>query len=122
MASISKPPPIFNLNAYSLSSPRQYFPTLSFPFRIPAPSRLCALKTGSDGRSGRLERHEAYDQDLLRKPVVSPGKGSADIVEERQESQQNGNYEDEWVDWEDKIFEDTVPLVGFVRTILHSGK
>jgi hypothetical protein len=27
-----------------------------------------------------------------------------------------------WVDWEDKILEDTVPLVGFVRMILHSGK
>lgn len=29
---------------------------------------------------------------------------------------------DEWVDWEDQILEDTVPLVGFVRMILHSGK
>lgn len=28
----------------------------------------------------------------------------------------------EWVDWEDQILEDTVPLVGFVRMILHSGK
>ncbi|GAA0170683.1 hypothetical protein LIER_24893 [Lithospermum erythrorhizon] len=28
----------------------------------------------------------------------------------------------EVVDWEDKILEDTVPLVGFVRMILHSGK
>ena len=27
-----------------------------------------------------------------------------------------------WVDWEDRILEDTVPLVGFVRMILHSGK
>ncbi|CAI9765848.1 unnamed protein product [Fraxinus pennsylvanica] len=27
-----------------------------------------------------------------------------------------------WVDWEDQILEDTVPLVGFVRMILHSGK
>jgi len=30
--------------------------------------------------------------------------------------------EREWVDWEDLILEDTVPLVGFVRMILHSGK
>lgn len=29
---------------------------------------------------------------------------------------------DAWVDWEDQILEDTVPLVGFVRMILHSGK
>jgi hypothetical protein len=28
----------------------------------------------------------------------------------------------EWIDWEDLILEDTVPLVGFVRMILHSGK
>lgn len=28
----------------------------------------------------------------------------------------------EWLDWEDQILEDTVPLVGFVRMILHSGK
>ncbi|XP_042014292.1 uncharacterized protein LOC121762474 [Salvia splendens] len=26
------------------------------------------------------------------------------------------------MDWEDQILEDTVPLVGFVRMILHSGK
>ena len=30
--------------------------------------------------------------------------------------------EESWVDWEDQILEDTVPLVGFVRMILHSGK
>lgn len=30
--------------------------------------------------------------------------------------------EESWVDWEDRILEDTVPLVGFVRMILHSGK
>ncbi|GJS41727.1 hypothetical protein Tco_0566770 [Tanacetum coccineum] len=28
---------------------------------------------------------------------------------------------DGWIDWEDQILEDTVPLVGFVRMILHSG-
>ncbi|KAJ7958161.1 DNA-directed RNA polymerase [Quillaja saponaria] len=38
-----------------------------------------------------------------------------------------GYYEEDsederWVDWEDQILEDTVPLVGFVRMILHSGK
>lgn len=30
--------------------------------------------------------------------------------------------EEDWVDWEDKILEDTVPLVGCVRMILHSGR
>lgn len=27
-----------------------------------------------------------------------------------------------WVDWEDQILEDTVPLVGFARMVLHSGR
>ncbi|EPS63154.1 hypothetical protein M569_11634, partial [Genlisea aurea] len=29
---------------------------------------------------------------------------------------------DTWIDWEDRILEETVPLVGFVRMILHSGR
>ncbi|XP_070682821.1 protein DCL, chloroplastic [Malus domestica] len=37
-------------------------------------------------------------------------------------SEENGGEDGKWVDWEDKILEDTVPLVGFVRMILHSGK
>ncbi|KAJ8771754.1 hypothetical protein K2173_026931 [Erythroxylum novogranatense] len=61
--------------------------------------RVCALKTESDG------------SDLLRRPVVP----SAKDVEENEENREE-------VDWEDQILEDTVPLVGFVRTILHSGK
>ncbi|KAG6648405.1 hypothetical protein CIPAW_07G145400 [Carya illinoinensis] len=32
------------------------------------------------------------------------------------------DYEEKWVDWEDQILEDTFPLVGFVRMILHSWK
>ncbi|KAL5549806.1 hypothetical protein UlMin_005037 [Ulmus minor] len=27
-----------------------------------------------------------------------------------------------WVNWEDQILEETIPLVGFVRMVLHSGK
>ncbi|KAI3439723.1 uncharacterized protein J3R85_004575 [Psidium guajava] len=42
------------------------------------------------------------------------GRGAEDSEEEEEE--------EEWVDWEDKILEDTVPLVGFVRMILHSGR
>lgn len=36
--------------------------------------------------------------------------------------EEESEEEEELVDWEDKILEDTVPLVGFVRMILHSGK
>ena len=53
---------------------------------------------------------------MLRRPIVDgPTKEGNDEKEEREE-------EEEWVDWEDQILEDTVPLVGFVRMILHSGK
>lgn len=60
------------------------------------------------------------------KPVLSQGKG---IVEdksycyaEEEDSAEDDEEEDKWVDWEDQILEDTVPLVGFVRMILHSGQ
>ncbi|KAJ9670754.1 hypothetical protein PVL29_026964 [Vitis rotundifolia] len=68
-----------------------------------------ALKTASDGSQ------EVYGPDLLRKPHVSaPG----DEGDGKRRKRKGG----EWVDWEDQILEDTVPLVGFVRMILHSGK
>ncbi|XP_028772538.1 protein DCL, chloroplastic-like isoform X2 [Neltuma alba] len=78
-------------------------------------TRLCALNTGSDA------------DNLLRKPVVSPGKDISEILEEDQDSGVKRAFDDvseheRWVDWEDQILEDTVPLVGFVRMILHSGK
>ncbi|KAA8528533.1 hypothetical protein F0562_035888 [Nyssa sinensis] len=87
--------------------------------------RFCALKTGSDG-GGRVDssNQDAYGPDLLRKPVISPpvdsAGGSAGISDE--EVDNKGSEKDGWVDWEDQILEDTVPLVGFVRMILHSGK
>jgi len=67
------------------------------------------------------------ENNLQRKPVLSQGKGG--IVEEQssyfhqqEEEEDSIDEEDKWVDWEDQILEDTVPLVGFVRTILHSGQ
>ncbi|RVX21498.1 hypothetical protein VitviT2T_011040 [Vitis vinifera] len=68
-----------------------------------------ALKTASDGSQ------EVYGPDLLRKPHVSAPDDEGD----RKRTKRKGG---EWVDWEDQILEDTVPLVGFVRMILHSGK
>jgi hypothetical protein len=60
---------------------------------------------------------------ILRRPLVGPPS-----LEEREEEEEGvretGWWEEkseEWV-WEDAIFEDTVPLVGLVRMILHSGK
>ncbi|KAJ9186745.1 hypothetical protein P3X46_002285 [Hevea brasiliensis] len=111
MASLSHLPiPPCHSNPISLfSSPM----VLSFPFHLTTSlnSRVCALKTGSDG---------------LRKPIVPPGKDLGGISEDEDDSDGKRNYkekeEEEWVDWEDQILEDTVPLVGFVRMILHSGK
>ncbi|KAG8654767.1 hypothetical protein MANES_05G174300v8 [Manihot esculenta] len=86
---------------------------LSFPFHLTTSLnlRVSALKTDSDG---------------LRKPTVPPGKDLDGISEDEDDGDGKRNYkekeEEEWVDWEDQILEDTVPLVGFVRMILHSGK
>lgn len=81
-----------------------------------------ALKTGPEG--SRIRSHEEFSSDLLRKPVVPPAKDLAGLSGDDESSEESGNGEEEgdWVDWEDKILEDTVPLVGFVRMVLHSGK
>lgn len=44
------------------------------------------------------------------------------VDDEAPEEGRRRGPEREWVDWEDLILEDTVPLVGFVRMILHSGQ
>lgn len=75
---------------------------------------------------------------ILRRPEVSTTVPVEEETESDAESSFDGSGEDEvpgegiqerskvpereWVDWEDLILEDTVPLVGFVRMILHSGK
>lgn len=88
--------------------------------------RLCrcaAVKTGSEGGGIRSDNAE-----LLRKPVISTElettSESEELVKEESDDEvgkKSGDGEG-WVDWEDQILEDTVPLVGFVRMILHSGK
>ena len=135
MASISKPPQTLNLNRYSSLAPNHCPVALSLPLRTTASfrARLGALKTGSGG--GRSSGGSGIGPELLRKPVVSPRRtGLAGAPsEEEDEVVRNRNYNDDdeeeedeeednekWVDWEDKILEDTVPLVGFVRMILHS--
>ena len=110
MASLSKPPLLVHnhLTSHSLINPAT---TLSFPISKTTSlrTRLCALKTCAG-------RQEADGPELLRKPVVKELEDTDGISEEDE------GEEGKWVDWEDKILEDTVPLVGFVRMILHSGK
>lgn len=115
MVSLSKPP----LLVHNHLNPLTLHPcpaTLSFPFprTTSLRSRLRALKTGADGGS-RIGRQDADGPELLRKPVAKDL--DMDGISEEDEGE-----EGKWVDWEDKILEDTVPLVGFVRMILHSGK
>lgn len=129
MASISISPPHVHLHRNRIS--RNLIPsTLFFPFCRAASSlqlSYCALKTKSEG--GRVRSQDAYSSDLLRKPIVSPmdkdeehENGAAAGRTEDELSSNKNRDEEEWVDWEDQILEDTVPLVGFVRMILHSGK
>ncbi|KAB2089935.1 hypothetical protein ES319_A03G093300v1 [Gossypium barbadense] len=81
--------------------------------------RFCALTTDPDG--GRTASQESSGADLLRKPSIVPDEESGGISEEEDGSKEKGNR-GEWIDWEDRILRDTVPLVGFVRMILHSEK
>lgn len=66
----------------------------------------------------RRSNQEAYGSDMLRKPESLAG---VEGKEEGLRREVEGGEED-YVDWEDRILEDTVPLVGFVRMVLHSGK
>ncbi|KAI4336981.1 hypothetical protein L6164_015446 [Bauhinia variegata] len=107
MSSLSKLPPPAHSPINPI--PFQLSPViLSFYSGRNAPGthrRLCALKTGGDGNS------------IGSEPLISQGKDVGGIMQEKT------NYEDEkWFDWEDQILGDTVPLVSFVRMILHSGK
>jgi len=78
--------------------------------------RVRALRTESDG--AKIGNSESYGSELLRRPRIASEESS----EEEEEEEEENSEGDEFVDWEDKILEVTVPLVGFVRMILHSGK
>ncbi|XVE70086.1 hypothetical protein DITRI_Ditri10aG0043400 [Diplodiscus trichospermus] len=121
MASILKPPPPFfhptfipissSSSSVMLSSPLYQTSSLII--------RFCALRTEPEG--GRIGSQESYSADLLRKPSIPPANDSGGISEE-EEGSEGKRKRGERVDWEDRILEDTVPLVGVVRMILHSGK
>lgn len=105
----------------SLTNPLLFTPSLinfktSTTFTTSLQPRFRALKTGSDG--DKVVRQDTVSPDLLKKPTISP-------LDEEGPTKKDANEETEsedWVDWEDQILEDTVPLVGFVRMLLHSGK
>ncbi|XP_012451907.1 protein DCL homolog, chloroplastic isoform X2 [Gossypium raimondii] len=122
MASILNPPPPPYFHRTSMPTSVSSSPViLSYPFlkTTSLQVRFKALRTWSDG--GKIGSQEAYGADFLRKPSTVPKKDSDGILEEEEGSEGKRNR-GEWTDWEDRILEDTVPLVGFVRMIIHSGK
>ncbi|KAK2995601.1 hypothetical protein RJ640_020237 [Escallonia rubra] len=118
MAAISSQSPCINhlhRNPISLYLSSSSSPAiLSFPYHH---RRFCALKSRPDARNASSNQ-DGLGSDMLRKPVVSPaldagnysGKESDDEVEDGRQREEEG-----WVDWEDQILEDTVPLVGFIN-------
>ncbi|KAL7595438.1 hypothetical protein Lser_V15G31209 [Lactuca serriola] len=95
---------------------------LSFHYRH---TTFSALKI-SRGDISPQQGGAAYSAaDLLRKPAVEVkeyDRGFSKGESECEDDEAMERVEESWVDWEDRILEDTVPLVGFVRMILHSGK
>lgn len=114
-----KSPPIHlhRINPFSLLLPLS---TLSFPSSSHRfPSRALKTQSAAGGiRSGVGDGYSASSSsaDVLRKPVVVPEEDPSGDSEDEDEA------ENEEVRVEDKILEDTVPLVGFARMVLHSGK
>ncbi|KAL8250690.1 hypothetical protein R6Q59_034383 [Mikania micrantha] len=99
-----------------------------FPYRFSTShsQRFCALKTGSSSGGSRQDETAYGGADLLRKPAVEVKEEASDSSKDDESDYEDDSGkrkgEDGWIDWEDQILEDTVPLVGFVRMILHSGK
>uniref|UniRef100_A0A7N0T3K7 Uncharacterized protein n=1 Tax=Kalanchoe fedtschenkoi TaxID=63787 RepID=A0A7N0T3K7_KALFE len=135
MTSVSAPPsqPYLSSSWTSISHGSSSFalsvPVLQTTSRYP---RLCALRTGSDG--GKFASQDAFGSDfVLRKPTVLPALETGD--DRRRDAGGVSGYEEskgryggkmegviDSVDWENRILEETVPLVGLVKMILHSGK
>ncbi|CAI9115736.1 OLC1v1016722C1 [Oldenlandia corymbosa var. corymbosa] len=80
--------------------------------------RCGAVRTSSEGRRST----EPYGAELLRKPVISPALEEEEEEEDGEDENGGGEDEETMIDWEEQILRDTVPLVNFVRMILHSGK
>lgn len=115
--------PLHSSNSISSSLPLspsslsfQLYPCNRSRFR-----RSAAVRTASSEGRGS----DSFGAELLRKPVASPAvvsEGEDSAVEEDDKYRSGGEEVEAWVDWEDQILQDTVPLVNFVRMLLHSGK
>ncbi|XP_058786201.1 protein DCL, chloroplastic-like [Vicia villosa] len=105
------------LHFHSFKNPfySRFIPSLSHSFNNPKPfhSASSSLKVAASSSDSA--------DNLLQKPVISQGKGIGEEHCYEQEQDDTTEEEDKWFDWEDQILQDTVPLVGFVRMILHSG-
>ncbi|KAL5982473.1 hypothetical protein ACLOJK_016545 [Asimina triloba] len=84
-----------------------------YPVRLPA-VRASASDQGVGG--------DPSEPVILQKPLISSSGGISGISDVGEKSAAGGGgRKRRWVHWEDQILEETVPLVGFVRMILHSG-
>ncbi|KAL3514527.1 hypothetical protein ACH5RR_027244 [Cinchona calisaya] len=113
---IHTPVPQFRSNSISFSNLLLSPSSLSFQL-YPSQKlrRYAAVRTTSSEGRGAAGGSDSYGAELLRKPVVvSP----VNVLEEGEEESEV----EAWVDWEDQISQDTVPLVNLIRMILHSGK
>lgn len=125
MASLIKPTLLVHRSSHNHSNPTStslfLSPViLSFPFYRTTSFLHLRVSAALRSDGDKIGSQESQGFNLLRKPVVSPASRDLDGNSEKEE----GESEDDegWIDWEDKILEDTVPLVGFVRMILHSGR
>ncbi|PSR99775.1 Protein DCL like [Actinidia chinensis var. chinensis] len=124
VSSIASRSPLIHFHRNPISRHCFHSPSiLSFPSRRSRPPKF-SLKARTVGGGGIRSSGGGGEDGFLRKPTVSP-----ESADESSESSGEAEAEDDggvggegWVDWEDQILEDTVPLVGFVRMILHSGK
>ncbi|KAL0909330.1 hypothetical protein M5K25_020187 [Dendrobium thyrsiflorum] len=114
-------PPFFRLPLRQFS-PHVMLASTCVTSRTLNPLPVAALRAV---RTQGIGAGAADDPAVLRRPVVSPVVADEDTGEEslvRKGEVEERTEEAEWVDWEDQILQETVPLVGFVRMILHSGK
>jgi hypothetical protein len=90
-------------------------------------ARGVAVRSGGQGAAppdsaAILRRPEAATTAADERESDADTSSDVSVDEEAPDEGRRRGPEREWVDWEDLILEDTVPLVGFVRMILHSGK
>ncbi|KAF3320666.1 protein DCL [Carex littledalei] len=130
----------------------QCHPFLSFPTKRLHTQVKCFLPLRAEAWKGKTTQTMLKSLAVLRRPVVgSPSLEENEVkIDEEEEEEEEVKLEEvkleevkleevnleevketevrgerempDECNWEDTILEDTVPLVGFVRMILHSGK